>query len=84
MGEAALSLFPKLVYWISHHKNLWKNAHRLFFDYLEKCIHQARADFASSPDSEPTTVLDVIFARESRHDTLPENELKDELLTFLL
>lgn len=84
MGEAALSPFPNFTYWVSHRKSLWKNAHKLFFDYLDVKIAQARADYASGPDAEPTTVPEIVFARDKRRGTLPESELKDELLTFLL
>ena len=63
---------------------MWRNAHKLFFDYLDLKIGQARADYASSVDTEPTTVPEMVFARDKYRGTFPENELKDELLTFLL
>ncbi|KAG8877475.1 hypothetical protein FRC20_011144 [Serendipita sp. 405] len=84
MGEAALSPLPKLTYWIRKHQRDWKHAHELFFSYLEPKIKQARAEYSNQQESDHLTVLDIVFSREGHLGIFPEEELKDEMLTFML
>jgi hypothetical protein len=84
MGEAVLSPFPNFTYWLCHRRHSWKEAHRLFFNYLDVKLNQARVDFKSAQIDEKTTVPEIIFARERSHGSFPDGELKDELLNLLL
>ncbi|KAG8831682.1 hypothetical protein FRC17_002772 [Serendipita sp. 399] len=84
MGEAALSPLPKLTYWIRKRQQDWKRAHKLFFDYLEPKINQARSDYVIHGESDQSTVLDVVLSREGHLGTFPDEELKDEMLNFML
>lgn len=84
MGEAVLSPFPNLTYWLCHRRQSWKDARRIFFDYLDVKLNQARVDFKSSQIDEKTTVPEIIFGREEYHGSFPDEELKDELLNLLL
>ncbi|PVF99915.1 cytochrome P450 [Serendipita vermifera] len=86
MGEAALSPFPNFTYWLWKRRQEWKSAHKLFFDYLDVRIEQARLDYANERDvdSRKGTVPHIVFAREEYRGPFPMDELKDELLNFLL
>lgn len=84
MGAAANSPLPKVAYWWHKRQKQWKDAYKLFFDYVEDKISEAKADFSSSQTSRQTTVLDIVYSRESYRGLFPEDELKDEILNFLL
>ena len=85
MGEVALSPFPNLTFMLCRRRKSWKHAHNLFFDYLDTKISQARDGCAGNSDFDANTVPEIAFAAEGRHGgSLPDNELKDELLNLLL
>lgn len=83
MGEAVLSPLPNFTYWLCHRRRSWKEAHRLFFEYLDVKLNQARVDFKDA-QVDKTTVPEIVFAREEHHGSFPDAELKDEMLNLLL
>lgn len=84
MGEVALSPFPNLTVMLCRRRQTWKKAHKLFFDYLDAKISQAREDCAGGGEFDKNTVPEIAFATEGRHGSFPDSELKDEMLNFLL
>lgn len=69
---------------LCHRRASWKKAHKLFFDYLDTMIARARQDCTGGCDYDKSTVPEIAFSAEGRHGLFPDNELKDEMLNFIL
>lgn len=95
MGEAVLSPLPKISYWFIHRRESFREALRLWDEYVTENLNQTRAKFvakveADDPDlsdssvCEMENIAEMVFRRAEKDGGLPDDELKDEFLTILL
>ena len=95
MGEAVLSPLPKISYWFIHRRESFREALRLWDEYVTENLCQTRAKFVSKvgaddPDlsdssvCEMENIAEMVFKRAEKDGGLPDDELKDEFLTILL
>jgi cytochrome P450 len=95
MGEAVLSPLPKISYWFIHRRESFREALRLWDEYVTENLRQTRTKFvakveAEDPDlsdssvCEMENIAEMVYKRAEKDGGLPDDELKDEFLTILL
>jgi hypothetical protein len=95
MGEAVLSPLPKISYWFIHRREGFREALRLWDEYVSENLRQTRTRFvakveAEDPDLSDSSVYEMeniaemVYKRAEQDGALPDAELKDEFLTILL
>jgi len=95
MGEAVLSPLPKISYWFIHRRQSFREALRLWDEYVTENLRQSRKRFvakveAEDPDQSDSSVYEMeniaemIYKRAEKDGGLPDDELKDEFLTIIL
>ena len=95
MGEAVLSPLPKISYWFIHRRQSFREALRLWDEYVTENLRQSRQKFvakveAEDPDQSDSSVYEMeniaemVYKRAEKDGGLPDDELKDEFLTIIL
>lgn len=95
MGEAVLSPLPKISYWFIHRRENFREALRLWDEYVTENLRQSRARFvakveAEDPDlsdssaCETENIAEMVYKAAEKDGGLADDELKDEFLTILL
>lgn len=95
MGEAVLSPLPKIGYWFIHRRASFREALKLWDEYVTENLYQTRAKFVSKVEAddpdlsdssvcEMENIAEMVFRRAEKDGGLPDDELKDEFLTILL
>ena len=94
MGEAVLSPLPKISYWFIHRRESFREALRLWDEYVAENLRQARAKFVTKVEEDPDlsdtsvcemeNIAEIVYRRAEKDGGLPDDELKDECLTILL
>ena len=95
MGEAVLSPLPKITWWFIHRRENFREALRLWDEYVTENLRQSRARFvakveAEDPDPsdssacETENIAEMVYKAAEKDGGLADDELKDEFLTILL
>jgi cytochrome P450 len=95
MGEAVLSPLPKISYWFIHRRESFREALRLWDEYVTENLRRSRARFvaklaAEEPDisdssvCETEDIAEMVYKAAEKGGGLADDELKVEFLTILL
>jgi len=95
MGEAVLSPLPKISYWFIHRRESFREALRLWDEYVTENLRKSRARFVAKLEAEDHDVSDssvcdtediaeMVYKAAEKNGGLADDELKDEFLTVLL
>jgi c-di-GMP-binding flagellar brake protein YcgR len=95
MGEAVLSPLPKISYWFIHRRESFREALRLWDEYVTENLRQTHTKFVAKVEAEDLDLSDssvcateniaeMVYKAAEKGGGLADDEIKDEFLTILL